>query len=327
MTNAFDIIRSEYLFNKITSHLNHTDLPHCSVVNRYWNSLWSGTLSPSARIYTLRIPFTRAIAPSSTGWASLFTNCTRTTVDRSSSSKALNLAVATSRNSNSLACFAIESTTQAVQLNRDNLQLERLTIQGDFILTQNSEAPQKLFAALLQHPTLAHLQLGNIDTKIDYFLQRLSIEIKAMDQTHEHHLVIILSRCLELKDMSITHMDELNTSSSPLPSRPAHNLTVLIRNHCPKVYQFPSSLEQPSPRSGVTTINNNKDSKYVRHHNDSNSNNTDADNEDTLRGPDAMMRSFVNGKQAVRQQKQQSSSSSTQWYRSTHRRQGGNERY
>ncbi|KAF9298316.1 hypothetical protein BGZ88_007161 [Linnemannia elongata] len=40
MTNAFDIIRSEYLFNKITSHLNHTDLPNCSVVNRYWNSLF-----------------------------------------------------------------------------------------------------------------------------------------------------------------------------------------------------------------------------------------------------------------------------------------------
>ncbi|KAG0081848.1 hypothetical protein BGZ90_003532 [Linnemannia elongata] len=141
----------------------------------------------------------------------------------------------------------------------------------------------------------------------DPSLQRLSIDTKAMDQTHEHLLVIILSRCPELKDMSITHMDELNTSSSPLPSRPAHNLAVLIRNHCPKVYQFLRSLEQPSPRSGVTTINNNKDSKYVRHHNDCNSNNTDANNEDTLRGPDAMMRSFVNGKEAVRQQKQQSS--------------------
>ncbi|KAF9340524.1 hypothetical protein BGZ91_001563 [Linnemannia elongata] len=72
----------------------------------------------------------------------------------------------------------------------------------------------------------------------DPSLQRLSIDTKAMDQTHEHLLVIILSRCPELKDMSITHMDELNTSSSPLPSRPAHNLAVLIRNHCPKVYQL-----------------------------------------------------------------------------------------
>ncbi|KAK3840327.1 MAG: hypothetical protein JOS17DRAFT_785359 [Linnemannia elongata] len=280
MASAFKIIRSEYLFNKITSHLNHTDLPHCSLVNRYWNSLFGPlvwhTLTFREDLHSEE-PFHknhRAIL----NQKGLFIrqlyshDCRSLVFFNGPQSRCRYL-----EELEFTACLTHESTTQAAQLIRDNLQLERLTIHGDFTLTQNSETPQNLFSALLRHPALTHLQLCNIDTTIDYLFVRallvhlpltlqslvvswksitnldpdqanasdpswptayprlryLSIDTKLMDQTHQLLLFNLLRRCPELKELSITHMDEWITSYHS--SLSSHDVAVLIRNHCPKI--------------------------------------------------------------------------------------------
>lgn len=164
-----------YLFHKITSHLNHTDLPPCSLVNRYRNSrfgplVWH-TLTFSEDLYS-EDPFHknhRAIF----NWKGLFIrqlyshDCRSLVFFNGPQSRCRYL-----EELKFTACLAHKSTTQAVQLIRDNLQLERLTILWDFTLTQSIEVPQNLFSALLQYPTLTQLQLGNIDTTIDYLYVR-----------------------------------------------------------------------------------------------------------------------------------------------------------
>ncbi|KAF9543001.1 hypothetical protein EC957_001360 [Mortierella hygrophila] len=211
MANAFKVIRSEYLFNKITSHLSPTDFPHCSLVNRYWNLLFRPlvwhTLAFSEDLHSEE-PFHknhRAIL-NQLGFfiRKLHSHDCRSLVFfNGPQSRCRDLVEL-----EFTACLAHESTTHAVQLIRDNLQLERLTIQGDFTLTRNSEAPQNLFSALLQHPALTHLQLGNVDTTIDYLFVRALLA----------HLPLTL-QSLVVSWTSITNLDldQVNASDPSWP--------------------------------------------------------------------------------------------------------------
>ncbi|KAF9137750.1 hypothetical protein BGX30_009915 [Mortierella sp. GBA39] len=136
MANAFKVIRSEYLFNKITSHLSPTDFSHCSLVNRYWNLLFRPlvwhTLTFSEDLHSEE-PFHknhRAIL----NQLGLFIrqlyshDCRSLVFFNGPQSRCRHLVEL-----EFTACLAHESTTQAVQLIRDNLQLERLTIQGTLL--------------------------------------------------------------------------------------------------------------------------------------------------------------------------------------------------
>lgn len=175
MAYAFKVIRSEYLFGKITAHLNRTDLSQCSLVNRYWNELFKPlvwhTLSFSEDSHSEE-PFHkkhRAVL----NRLSLFIrqlyshDCRSLHFFNGPQCRCRHLL-----EFEFTACLAHESTTQAVQLIQVNPELERLTIRGNPTLTQNSETPQNLFSALLQHPVLTHLQLANIETTVDYLFVR-----------------------------------------------------------------------------------------------------------------------------------------------------------
>ncbi|KAF9092898.1 hypothetical protein BGX23_003830 [Mortierella sp. AD031] len=171
MADHFEVIRIPHLFNKISAHLSRADLSQCSLVNWYWNSLFGPlvwhTLTFSEDSHLDQQPFHKKHR-TALNWKCLNIrqlhshDCRSLLFFNGPDSRCRHL-----RELDFTACLTHESTTQAVQLINTNPLLERLTIQGDFTLTQNNEAPQNLFSALLQHPALTHLRLSGIDT-LDY---------------------------------------------------------------------------------------------------------------------------------------------------------------
>ncbi|KAG0211056.1 hypothetical protein BGX33_004545 [Mortierella sp. NVP41] len=280
MADHFEVIRIPHLFNKISAHLSRADLSQCSLVNWYWNSLFGPlvwhTLTFSEDSHLDQQPFHKKHR-TALNWKCLNIrqlhshDCRSLLFFNGPDSRCRHL-----RELDFTACLTHESTTQAVQLINTNPLLERLTIQGDFTLTQNNEAPQNLFSALLQHPALTHLRLSGIDT-LDYEygralfthlppalkslslkctsianldpdqvdpsdpswpteylrLQQLSINSKWKDRTHECILFPLLRRCPKLKDLSISHVSEWTSGTTP--PRPSFDLATLLRDHCPKV--------------------------------------------------------------------------------------------
>ncbi|KAG0293269.1 hypothetical protein BGZ96_003088 [Linnemannia gamsii] len=222
------VIRSEFLFGKTIAHLNRTDLSQCALVNRYWNSLFWHTHFFSEDSHSEE-PFHKnhrvilnQLSLYIRQWYSH--DCRSLLFFNGPQSRCRHL-----RELEFIACLAHESTTQAAQLIQFSPMLERLTIRGDFTLTQNSETPQNLFSALLQHPVLQHPVL----THLQLALRHLSINTKMMDQTHEQFLFPLLRRCPKLREASISYINEWITSP-PLPSRPTYELVVLLRDHYPK---------------------------------------------------------------------------------------------